>query len=148
MELPWDEQRYAETHWSLLRQLRAASRTEPSVRLAVLFGSVATGEDGADSDIDLLVAFDRPGGLARSALPRAFAAWSAAPVHVVTLAQARARPSLLADVLDEGRVLIDRDDLWASLADERDEILRHAARDEAATASRANAAVEQARRRL
>jgi len=148
VELPWEEQRYAETHWNLLRQLRAALRTEPSVRLAVLFGSAATGEDDADSDVDVLVAFDRPGGLAALSLASRLRRLVGRPIHVATLTQARARSSLLADVLEEGRVLIDRDDLWASLTDERDNVLRRAAREEATSEARANAAVEQARGRL
>ena len=39
------EEAYLRTHWVLLRGLRAALRTEPNVRLAVLFGSTATGGD-------------------------------------------------------------------------------------------------------
>lgn len=42
-------------HWPLLRELRDALRTEPNVRLGVLFGSQATGQATERSDIDLLV---------------------------------------------------------------------------------------------
>src|SRR5659263_46532 len=50
------EESYLRTHWELLRALRAALRTEPNVRLAVLFGSTATGSDEESSDVDVLVA--------------------------------------------------------------------------------------------
>ena len=41
--------------WSLLSALRRALRTEPNVRLAVVYGSFARGDDVSDSDLDLLV---------------------------------------------------------------------------------------------
>lgn len=50
-----DERRYAAGHWSLLSALRRALRTEPNVRLAVVYGSFARGDDTPDSDLDLLV---------------------------------------------------------------------------------------------
>jgi predicted nucleotidyltransferase len=49
------EETYLRRHWPLLRDLRDALRTEPNVRLALLFGSQATGEATDRSDIDLLV---------------------------------------------------------------------------------------------
>jgi predicted nucleotidyltransferase len=58
-----DEERcYLIEHWPLLAKLRLALRTEPNVRLAVLYGSVARGEDTPESDLDLLVSLaeDRP----------------------------------------------------------------------------------------
>jgi hypothetical protein len=36
-----EEQRYILDHWPLLAQLRRALRTEPNVRLAVVYGSIA-----------------------------------------------------------------------------------------------------------
>jgi len=55
IEVTPGELRYVRRHWPLLEELVAALRTEPSVRLAVLFGSFARGESHAGSDIDLLV---------------------------------------------------------------------------------------------
>lgn len=46
---------YLREHWELLLGLRKALRTEPKVRLAVLYGSVARGHEDADSDLDLMV---------------------------------------------------------------------------------------------
>jgi uncharacterized protein len=42
-------------HWTLLSQLKGALRTERDVRLAVIFGSTAVGEDHLGSDVDLLI---------------------------------------------------------------------------------------------
>ncbi len=57
-----EERRSAVGHWPLLAQLRGALRTERNVRLAVVYGSVARGEDTAGSDVDVLVSLaeDRP----------------------------------------------------------------------------------------
>src|SRR6266508_1991 len=52
------EEAYLRRHWPLLRALREALRTEPNVRLAVLFGSQATGRATESSDLDLLVVLD------------------------------------------------------------------------------------------
>jgi predicted nucleotidyltransferase len=56
------ERRYVTAHWPLLSALRRALRTEPNVRMAVLYGSMARGDDTRDSDVDLLVSLgaDRP----------------------------------------------------------------------------------------
>jgi len=53
--------------WGGARQVR---RTQPNVRLAVLFGSVSRGDERPDSDVDLLVQFGRRDELERL---RAFA---------------------------------------------------------------------------
>lgn len=49
------EPEYLRDHWGLLSELRGAFRAEPRVRLAVLFGSMARGDDDISSDVDLLV---------------------------------------------------------------------------------------------
>ncbi|HEY7951390.1 MAG TPA: nucleotidyltransferase domain-containing protein, partial [Solirubrobacteraceae bacterium] len=55
LELPQAEAAYLRGHWGLLSRLMALLRTERDVRLAVLFGSTATGEDTPVSDVDVLV---------------------------------------------------------------------------------------------
>jgi predicted nucleotidyltransferase len=52
------EEAYLRAHWPLLRGLRDALRTEPNVRLAVLFGSRAVGTATARSDVNLLALAD------------------------------------------------------------------------------------------
>src|SRR5947209_16813109 len=55
VELAAGEEDYLRGHWRLLGGLRSALRTEPNVRFAAVFGSVARGDDRVDSDVDLLV---------------------------------------------------------------------------------------------
>lgn len=109
------EESYLRTHWPLLRALRGALRTEPNVRLAVLFGSTATGTDEESSDTDVLVAL-RDSDLRRLAeLSERLTRTLAREVHLAGLSEAQASPALILDVLEHGRVLVDRDDLWSGL---------------------------------
>src|SRR5215218_6386416 len=55
LKLGAGEQRYLRRSWGLIASLRAVLRTEQNVRLALLFGSTARGDDDASSDVDLLV---------------------------------------------------------------------------------------------
>lgn len=148
LELPADEEAYAHTHWRLLNGLKRALRTERDVRLAVLFGSMATGEDHADSDVDLYVVHRRSGLRALMGLQLRLSRALGRRVQVVSAERAQASPSLLADVLDEGRVLIDRDGGWVALLEHRGEVLAAAQLEEQNTARAARQAVAQARARL
>jgi predicted nucleotidyltransferase len=148
LELSRAEERYLMSHWELLNGLRTALRTERAVRLAVLFGSTAVGDDDSSSDVDLLVVHrdDAPRAIAglkvrlRRTLERS--------VDVVGLEQAETMPTLLVDILREGRVLVDRDGLWEGLRERELEISAAAAREERATAGRARQAVAAARERI
>lgn len=104
------------SHWSLIGQLRAALRTEPSVALAVLFGSMARGDEvrGA-SDVDLMVEFRSPSPGAQQALGARLSTRLGQEVHVVALAHAQADPLLMAEISRDGRPLIDRDEAWLRL---------------------------------
>ncbi len=148
LELSREEEDYLRGHWTLLSKLMAALRTERDVRLAVLFGSTATGEDTPVSDVDLLIAHRRTGAMAQIDLRIRLRRALGTPVDVVMLEQAETQPSLLADVLREGRVLIDRDDLWDALQQRRDEILAAGGREEELIMTRARVAVAEARERL
>jgi predicted nucleotidyltransferase len=96
-----------------LFNLREALRTEPSVELVVLFGSRARGDHHEHSDVDLLVSTRGKQAV------RKFAARLSRrlelPVQVVTLDDAKANARLFAEVLREGRVLIDRSGTWPGL---------------------------------
>jgi hypothetical protein len=70
------------------------------------------------------------------------------PVDVVMLEQAEAQPSLLADVIREGRVLVDRDDLWDALQERRDQILAAGDREDEQIMIDARATFAAARERL
>jgi predicted nucleotidyltransferase len=107
---------YLRGHWELLRRLRSALRTEPNVRLAVLFGSTATGADRENSDLDMVVVLgddtvqslvDLAGRLTRR-LER--------DVQLVRLHDAERSPVLMSAVLQEGRVLVDREGRWQKLS--------------------------------
>jgi predicted nucleotidyltransferase len=109
------EEAYLREHWPLLRELRAALRTEPNVRLAVLFGSFAVGREFEGSDIDLLVVLRDSGAGAVAALAQRLSDRLGRDVQLVRVQEAERSPGLMADVLGQGRVLVDRDQLWAAL---------------------------------
>lgn len=109
------ERSYLRRQWALLSQLRALLRTEPNVALAVLFGSQAGGTAGPHSDVDILVAL-RTDDIARlAALGGRLSEAVGRNVQLVRLNDARGVPALLVDVLDHGRVLVDRDGIWQTL---------------------------------
>jgi predicted nucleotidyltransferase len=70
LELSSEEESYARSHWTLLKTLKWALRSERDVRLAVLFGSTAIGEDHPGSDVDLLIAHRHPEQRALASLRR------------------------------------------------------------------------------
>jgi len=102
-------------YWPMIARVRAALRTEPSVRLAVLFGSRARGRDHGRSDLDVLLELDgaSPGRLA--ALEERLTAVAGQDVQLVWLGDAQGSASLMAEVLRDGRVLVDRAGLWPRL---------------------------------
>lgn len=115
LKLPLPERQYVRRSWSLLSALRTALRTEPNVRLALLVGSAATGMDTPTSDVDVLVDL-RDGSLERIVdLSAKITATIRRPVDVVRLQDAEAEPSFLADLVADGRVLVDREKLWPQL---------------------------------
>ncbi len=113
--VPPGEYDYIRRRWPLFDRLLEELRTQPNVRLAVLFGSVARGEENVASDLDLLVAFRRDGVRARAEARERLEAAAGRRVQLVGLAEAKASPLLLADSLSDGRVLVDRDDEWPKL---------------------------------
>lgn len=126
LEISATEKRYARHAWPMLAVLRAALRTESNVRFALLFGSVARGDDHPHSDIDLLVEMC-DGRLDRVAdLSAKLERLAGRPVDVVPVQSAEAAPAVLADAVAEGRVLVDRDGRWPGLR-ERGPALRRSA---------------------
>lgn len=109
------EEAYLRAHWPLLRGLRAALRTEPNVRLAVLFGSLATGRGHDRSDVDLLVSLaDSVAGRVAELTAR-LEQQLGHDVQLVRLQDAERTPLLMADALEQGRVIVDRDGEWPPL---------------------------------
>jgi len=114
------EDEYLREHWSLLADLRQALRTERGVRLAVLYGSVARGDEDSGSDLDLLMELTEDAPLGPVALATRLGAVAGRDVDVARLDRVQATaPLLLARVLDEGRVIVDRDGTWADLRSRR-----------------------------
>jgi predicted nucleotidyltransferase len=129
LTLPPGELDYLRRHWTQLEALKAALRTEPSVALAVLYGSMARGDDTPDSDFDLLVAFKagRPAALAPLGARLSDAVSTHTDLALLPVVRRKA-PFLLLQALDEGRVLVDREKLWPRLRSEREAIARAARR--------------------
>lgn len=109
------EEAYLRGHWPLLRELRGALRTEPNVRLAVLFGSLAMGQASDRSDIDLLVVLADPSASRVAALAGRLRRRLGREVQVVRLQEAEQSAVLMLSALEHGRVLVDRDARWPSL---------------------------------
>jgi len=128
----------------LVADLRRALRTEPNVRLAVLYGSLARGDEDAGSDLDLLVSLaeDRP--LAAVKLAVLLERTLGRDVDVARLNRVKdTAPLLLLQALDEGRVVLDRDHQWEQLRAQRPDIARRARRSHAARLRRARASIDE-----
>jgi predicted nucleotidyltransferase len=103
------------------------------VRTAVLFGSFALGQESRDSDIDLLVWLRDPGAVAVAGIAGRLTDRLGREVQLVRLKEAERSPVLMADVLAQGRVLIDRDELWLALKGTEQKWLRRVAESNAAS---------------
>jgi predicted nucleotidyltransferase len=114
-----EEAEYVRLHWHELGTLRRLLRTEPNVALAVVFGSFARGEEEPDSDLDLVVALRRPDPLGLERLRRRLQPHLRRPLQLVAFADVARSPSLMYELLRDGRVLVDRDDRWAGLQADR-----------------------------
>ncbi len=115
LDISLSEREYVRRSWKLLSALRAALRTEHNVGFSLLFGSAARGTDAPGSDVDVLVAL-RDGQLERILeLSAKLTAATGRRVDVVRLEDAQTEPSFLAAVIADGRVLVDRDELWPRL---------------------------------
>jgi predicted nucleotidyltransferase len=114
-EIPLREEAYLRTHWPLLSALRSALRTEPNVRLAILFGSTAAGTDNDHSDVDLLLALSDTNVGRLADISSRLTHRISRGVQITRLSDAKDSPALMLDVIEQGRVLVDRDDLWHDL---------------------------------
>jgi predicted nucleotidyltransferase len=139
LDLPLSERRYVRQAWPLISALRAALRTEPNVRFALLFGSAATGEDTPDSDVDVLVSLRDPDLFKLIALEGRLSERLGRDVELVRLEDAERKPSFLELALDGGRVLVDRAGRWPKLHRRAQALVREGDRREA---RRARAALQ------
>lgn len=141
------ERRYVRSHWPLLRLLRDALRTEPNVETALLFGSVARGEDTTESDLDLVVWMRAPSVRARRGLRERLETLVNRPVEILDGDRAEREPGVLAAALDDGRVLVDRAGRRQALRAGAPSLRRRAARQSRRTHERARAAAGRLRER-
>lgn len=142
LKLSAAEKDYVLRRWGLLMQLRQALRTEPNVRLAVLFGSTARGEDSEQSDLDLLVEM-RDASLVRLAdLELKLERLVGREVGLISLEDAESNPLLLADAAREGRVIVDRDERWPSFSAKVDDFQRRSQADYKSRKRRALAGID------
>jgi uncharacterized protein len=116
------------TTTKLAHELRAALRTEPDVEFALLFGSMARGDDGPESDIDILVALRErvPGRLVE--LEVDLGEISDREVHLTDFEATSRNELLLATAVEDGRILVDRENRWPSLRSELDSLRERADR--------------------
>lgn len=136
------EKQYVRRSWGLLAALRSALRTEPNVRFALLFGSTARGDDGPGSDIDLLVEMRDPSFDRMVELGAKLEALLGRRVDLVGIDQAAGYPSLLAEAIAGGRVLVDREDRWSELRGRERAIARRARSWETRRAAAALAGID------
>jgi len=124
------EREHLRVHWPLLSALRRALRTEQSVRLAVLYGSLARGDGDTDSDLDLLLSLagDRASAGLELAVRLQTVAGRSVDVALLERVETDA-PLLLERILDEGRVLVDRDQQWPQLRERYSTIRARGRRD-------------------
>lgn len=115
LELPAEEWRFLQRHVPLLVALRRAIRTERRLQTAVLFGSVARGDDSPESDVDVLVSARESEGLYSLELAGRLSEAAGRDVGVTLLRDVREEAAFLAEVLRDGRVLVDRAGEWRRL---------------------------------
>jgi predicted nucleotidyltransferase len=119
---------YLRRRWRVLAALRGALRTEPNVAFALLFGSAARGDDGADSDLDLIVALREPSLDGMVELQDRLERRLDRGVDLLSMEAASSNDLLISMAVEEGRVLVDRIDLWPGLRSELGTLGRRADR--------------------
>jgi len=120
--VPSSEYEYVRRQWSLVGALIQELRTLPRVRLAMVFGSVARGDDRPESDLDVLVQLRSDDIGERAKVAERLETASGRPVQLVSFEDALKAPALLADAVRDGRVLVDREGTWQKLKRREPEI--------------------------
>lgn len=142
LNLPLTERRYVRRSWPLLADLRAALRTEHNVRFALLFGSAATGTDTPASDVDIIVDLTDPSLERMVDLSEKLAGAISRRVDLIRLHDAEEDPLFLADVVRDGRVLVDRERVWPQLRQSEARLRRRGSTQKVTRARAALAAID------
>ena len=94
--------------------IQAILAQHPEIRLAILFGSLATGQGHRDSDVDLAIDAGRPLEInAKMSLMEELAECTGRPIDLIDL-QIIGEP-LLGQILKHGKRLLGADGLYAEL---------------------------------
>lgn len=142
LQVSASERLYLHHHWNLLSGLRRSLRTEPNITLAAVFGSFARGDDELPSDIDLLVSLREDNAWETAGLEERLSVAVGRNVEIARLSLVNRDPHFLSEILKDGRVLIDREDEWASLNAQATKINQAASRERAARKRRAATAID------
>jgi predicted nucleotidyltransferase len=142
LDISLAEREYVRQSWKLLSALRGALRTEHNVRFALLFGSAARGTAAPSSDVDVLVALLDPDLERVVELSTKLSQATGRRVDVVRLEDAESEPSFLADVIADGRVLVDRGGHWSRLRGQEPSLRRAGRQRQAKRTDRALAGLD------
>jgi predicted nucleotidyltransferase len=126
----------------LLAALRRALRTEPNVTFAMLFGSVARGDDRPDSDVDVMVVLRTQSLEKMVELQDRLEVATGKVIHLLAKEDASRNEVLMSLAVEEGRPLVDRIGLWPELQGEREELRRRGDRSLRRDRRRALAAID------
>ena len=97
-----------------LNPIRAVLARHPEIRLAILFGSMATGRAGRDSDVDLAVAAEHPLTVdTKMTLMAELAEATARPIDLVDLHSVGTL--LLGQIVKRGQRILGTDERYAEM---------------------------------
>jgi predicted nucleotidyltransferase len=144
LEFPPGEIDYLREHWEILSTLIQAFSTEPNVKLAVLYGSLARGDENSDSDADVLIDFYKEDVTSISSIAMRLGNVLGRSVDIAQLSHIKTGfPLLLLQAIDDGRVMIDKDNMWKGLQTSRSTILRAAKKQQKREREEASKCLEQ-----
>lgn len=113
MRMALTELEYIRTSWRLLADIRQTLRTQKNVEFALLIGSFARGDATAVSDVDLVVRL-RESNLDRTLdLEASMSTSIERDVDVIDWEAACSDSAMVEEMLTDGRVLVDRSNLWS-----------------------------------
>ncbi|MFY9487770.1 MAG: nucleotidyltransferase domain-containing protein [Solirubrobacterales bacterium] len=124
------EREFVRQTWRTIAALRESLRTESNVRLALLYGSVASGTHSPRSDCDLIVELHDPSLERLADLGAKLSVAIDRPVDLTRLSDARRDPAFLSSVIEEARPLIDRDGIWLKLRRQQPMLRRRGAAEQ------------------